>query len=80
MKTAPANDRELVISRLIDAPREKVYRCWTESALLKQWFAPKPYETPIAELDVRPGGSSLIVMARRSGHTQPRCLPGSRAQ
>ena len=60
-------ERELVLTRLIDASRERVYRCWTESELLKQWFAPLPWTTPHAEMDVRPGGSSLIVMAGPDG-------------
>jgi uncharacterized protein YndB with AHSA1/START domain len=59
---AAAPDRELVLTRLVDAPREKLYRAWTEPELLKRWFAPLPYTTPIAELDVRPGGASLVVM------------------
>lgn len=37
-----ANDRELVLSRLIDAPREKLFRCWTDPKLMEQWFCPKP--------------------------------------
>ena len=64
-------DRELVLTRLIDAPREAVYRCWTEPELLKQWFAPKPVTTPVAELDVRPGGSNLIVMRMPDGMEMP---------
>jgi len=51
----PASDRELVRTPLIDAPREKLFRAWTEPELLKHWFTPAPY-TPVAELDVRPGG------------------------
>ena len=66
-----STDRELTLTRLIDAPREKLYRCWTEPALLKQWFAPKPYITPVAEMDVRPGGSSLIVMRGPDGQDMP---------
>ncbi len=46
-------ERELVLIRLIDAPRDKVYRCWTEPELLMQWFAPKPFTTAEARLDVR---------------------------
>lgn len=42
-QTNPISDRELVLTRLIDAPREAVYRAWTEPELLKQWFAPKPF-------------------------------------
>ena len=54
-------DRKLVLTRVLDAPRDKVYRCWTEPALVVQWFAPKPWTTPHAEMDVRPGGASPVV-------------------
>ena len=64
-------ERELVLSRLIDAPREALYRCWTEPELLKQWFAPAPLTTPVAELDVRPGGGNLIVMRMPDGQDMP---------
>ncbi|MGZ5901501.1 MAG: SRPBCC family protein [Reyranella sp.] len=64
-------DRELVLTRLIDAPREKLYRAWTDPTLLKQWFAPLPYITPVAELDVRPGGSAFIVMRGPDGKDLP---------
>jgi uncharacterized protein YndB with AHSA1/START domain len=64
-------DRELMLTRLIDAPRAKVYRAWTDPALLKQWFAPLPYTTPVAELDVRPGGSAMIVMRGPDGTEMP---------
>jgi uncharacterized protein YndB with AHSA1/START domain len=68
---SPTSDRELVLTRLIDAPREKLFRAWTDPALLKQWFAPLPYTTPVAELDVRPGGSNLIVMRGPDGKDMP---------
>ena len=64
-------DRELTPTRLIDAPREKLYRAWTDPTLLKQWFAPLPYTTPVAELDVRPGGSAFIVMRGPDGKDLP---------
>jgi uncharacterized protein YndB with AHSA1/START domain len=64
-------DRELTITRLIDAPREKLYRAWTDPTLLRQWFAPLPYTTPVAELDVRPGGSAFIVMRDPDGKDLP---------
>ena len=66
-----SDDRELMLTRLIDAPREKVYRAWTDPQLLKQWFAPLPYTTPVAELDVRPGGSAFIVMRGPDGKDLP---------
>jgi uncharacterized protein YndB with AHSA1/START domain len=64
-------DRELVLTRLINAPPEKVYRAWTDPELLKQWFAPKPYTTPIVEIDVRPGGSAYFVMRGPDGKDLP---------
>jgi uncharacterized protein YndB with AHSA1/START domain len=67
----PTSDRELVLTRLIDAPREKLFRAWTDPELLKQWFAPLPYTTPVVELDVRPGGSNLIVMRGPDGKDMP---------
>ena len=62
---------ELVITRLIDASRAALFRAWTDPVLLKQWFAPEPYTTPEAELDVRPGGASRIVMRSPDGQDMP---------
>jgi uncharacterized protein YndB with AHSA1/START domain len=69
--TVVADSRDLVLTRLIDAPREKLFRAWTEPELLKQWFAPLPVTTPVAELDVRPGGANLIVMRMPDGQEMP---------
>ncbi|UCI05469.1 SRPBCC family protein [Mesorhizobium sp. B1-1-8] len=68
---APAHDRELVLGRIIDASRQSVYRCWAETSLLKQWFAPKPWSVPRAEMDVRTGGSSFVAMAGPDGNEFP---------
>jgi len=70
-------EHELVLTRLIDAPREKLFRCWTEPQLLKQWFAPAPYTTPVAEVDLRAGGryriaSPVIGMAVSGEYTTVR--------
>jgi uncharacterized protein YndB with AHSA1/START domain len=64
-------DRDLVLTRLIAAPRAALWRAWTEPALLQRWFAPAPYTVPLAELDVRPGGKSLVVMADPTGAQFP---------
>ena len=69
--TETAPDRDLVLTRLIDAPRAKLYGAWTDPELLRQWFAPLPYTTPLAQLDVRPGGASLIVMRGPDGTDIP---------
>lgn len=68
---APADERELILTRLIDAPREKLFRAWTEPALLTQWFCPRPWSVARAETDVRPGGASLIVMRSPEGKEFP---------
>jgi len=67
----PTSDRELVLTRLIDAPREKLFRAWTEPELMKQWFTPRPWTTPVIEVDLRPGGSNLIVMHGPDGTEFP---------
>jgi len=62
---------ELVLERVFDAPPARVYQAWTDPEILKQWFAPKPFTTPSAVLDVRPGGSSTIVMRDPDGNEYP---------
>ena len=67
----PADERELVLTREFDIPADKLYRCWTEPELIKQWFAPRPLTTPVAETDVRPGGASKILMRGEDGTEYP---------
>jgi uncharacterized protein YbaA (DUF1428 family) len=62
-----ADSNELSITRLIPVSRAKLWRCWTEPALLKQWFCPKPWGVTEAVLDVRAGGSSHVVMQGPNG-------------
>lgn len=63
----PISQRELLLTRLIDAPPELLYRAWTEPALIVRWFTPAPWSTASAETDVRPGGSQHIVMRSPEG-------------
>ena len=65
------NDKELVLTRVIDATPEKLWRCWTEPELLKKWFVPRPWTITVADVDVRPGGSSNIVMRSPEGQEFP---------
>jgi len=62
---------ELSLTRIIAASPDKLYRAWTEPELLKQWFAPSPFTTTTAQLDVRPGGANLIVMRGPDGVEYP---------
>jgi len=65
--TSETARHELILMREIDAPPEKIFRAWTDPELLKQWFCPKPWGVSHAELDVRAGGSSFIVMKGPNG-------------
>lgn len=56
---------ELSVTRLIDAPRDAVWRAWTER--LTEWWCPKPWTTEIIEHDMRPGGRSALVMRGPNG-------------
>ena len=68
---APESERELALCRIIDAPRASVFKAWTQPELMKQWFAPRPFTTPVVEVDVRSGGSSYIVMKDGEGNEYP---------
>ena len=67
----PKPAHELVLTRLINASRHQLFRCWTEPALITQWFTPAPWKTIAAEIDVRPGGASLITMQGPDGTLMP---------
>jgi uncharacterized protein YndB with AHSA1/START domain len=49
--------RPFIISRTFDAPRDQVWKAWTERERLVQWFGPKGFTMKTAKLDLRPGGS-----------------------
>ncbi|NWG45504.1 MAG: SRPBCC family protein [Alphaproteobacteria bacterium] len=63
--------RDLVLTLTLDAPRAAVWRCWTEAELLTQWFTPRPWTTEEVFLDVRPGGTSRMVMCGPDGSRHP---------
>lgn len=58
---------ELVLTRTLDAPRERVFRMWTEAEHLAQWFGPHHYTVPDCEVDLRPGGALRLVMRAPDG-------------
>lgn len=62
---------ELVLDRLLDAPRAALFRCWTDPELIRAWFCPKPWTVSHAEIDLRPGGGSLVVMRAPDGTEHP---------
>ena len=66
-----SNDLELVLTRVLNAPRQLVFRCWTEPELMVQWFTPAPWKTLRAEVDLRPGGFSMVTMVDPEGNEYP---------
>jgi uncharacterized protein YndB with AHSA1/START domain len=62
---------ELRLTRLVDAPRHALWRCWTEPDLIKQWFTPRPWTTPVVETDVRVGGASYMLFRGPNGEEFP---------
>lgn len=66
--TQSADSRlDLVLTRVIDAPRALVWTAWTDPEHLKKWWTPAPYTTPVCEMDVRPGGIFRTVMRSPEG-------------
>lgn len=55
-------NKKITVIREFDAPIEKVWRAWTESAILDQWWAPKPYRSETRTMDFRNGGHWLYAM------------------
>jgi len=64
---AEATVRELVITRLFDAPRSVVFKAFTDSKRVAQWWGPHAFTNPVCELDARPGGALHIEMTGPEG-------------
>ncbi|HME73333.1 MAG TPA: SRPBCC domain-containing protein [Myxococcota bacterium] len=60
-------DREIVTTRIFDAPRELVFKAWTEPERLVRWWGPRGFTTPFCEMDVRPGGGFRFGMRSPEG-------------
>ncbi len=61
------NQRTVDITRVFDAPRERVFAAWTRPEQLARWFGPKGFTVPSCEADPRPGGAFRLVMRSPDG-------------
>jgi uncharacterized protein YndB with AHSA1/START domain len=64
-------DRQITLTRLIHATPAKVWRCWTDSALLPTWFGPEGYSCTTKEIDLRQGGQWRFDMLGPDGTIWP---------
>jgi uncharacterized protein YndB with AHSA1/START domain len=63
------NDQfDLHLERILDAPRDLVWRAWTDAEHIKRWWAPRPYQTPEVEIELKPGGKFYTRMTGPGGH------------
>jgi uncharacterized protein YndB with AHSA1/START domain len=69
--TSPTADREIVITRMLDAPRELAWQAMTDPAHVVQWWGPRGFTTTIERMDVRPGGVWTHVMHGPDGTDYP---------
>jgi uncharacterized protein YndB with AHSA1/START domain len=66
---------EVRIIRIIDAPREEVFRAWTEPEQIRQWWGPGEFTCPEAEVDLRAGGRYRLAM--KPVHGEPFIVSGT---
>ena len=68
MSTHLETAQDLIVSRTINAPRDKVFAAWTEPEAIKAWFGPEGCDTTDAEIDARVGGRYLFTMNEGEHH------------
>jgi uncharacterized protein YndB with AHSA1/START domain len=71
MTQSRSTQKEVNITRLIDAPRDIVFRAWTDTKHVAQWWGPEGFTNPVCEMDVKTGGSILIHMKGPDGTIYP---------
>ncbi len=59
--------KELVITRVFNAPRDEVWKAWTEPKRVKKWWGPKDYTAPSVKMDFHEGGKYLVAMRGPDG-------------
>lgn len=68
MAKSGVDDQErMVITRIFDAPRELVWKAWTDPHYVMQWWGPKGFTTPVCKMDFRVGGKYLCCMRTPDG-------------
>lgn len=63
--------KEIQFSRVFDAPRELVWKAWTDPEMIKKWWGPKTFTAPSIQIDLREGGKYLYCMRGKQGPDAP---------
>ncbi|MDB6113270.1 MAG: polyketide cyclase [Lacunisphaera sp.] len=63
----PAEDRVLILTRLLDAPRRLVFQAWAQPGHLARWWGPNGFTLPVCTQDFRPGGAYRFCMRAPDG-------------
>lgn len=71
INTASNASLDLRLERIVDIPKEWIWRAWTEPDLLMQWFCPLPWKTVACEMDLRAGGKFVTTMQSPEGQLFP---------
>ncbi len=69
--TQAANECELVLTHVLNAPRALVWKVWTEDEHMAEWYGPKGFNTRVEANDLRPGGAWRYVMIGPDGAEYP---------
>ena len=71
MNILPTAARDVTLTRVFDAPRALVWKCWIEPEHMAQWWGPKGFTNPVCEFDARAGGRIYIEMTGPDGTAYP---------
>lgn len=69
--TDTQSEREIIITRVFNAPRDLVFKAWTEPERIAQWWGPRGFTTRVEQMDFRPGGAWRYVMISPDGTEYP---------
>ncbi len=75
LKVTTPTDREIVLTRVFDAPRHLVFEAFTKPELLKRWFGPRGWSMPVCEVDLKVGGTFRFVLRGPDGNDMR--MPGT---
>jgi len=68
LKVTLPSEREIVMTRVFNAPRQMIYDAWTKPELLKRWFGPRGWSLVVCEIDLRVGGKWRFVLRGPDGN------------